>query len=271
MSEVYDFFIPIAARLWRSRTGYEPVVLLVGTREEWSAGHCGVVLKELEREGYPIEMVDHVDGVDDGNVSMSVRQHAAALQWMDFRDILMVGDIDLFPVRRDFYHQSDPNRITIYHAQMYNDAYWPAYGPTMSVATWREVMDLGVGDLAGSVRRTFEDGRIQELIAAKSHDYRDSRIWIFDEVYASKKIRESKFYGSVLRVNSDSSARLCRNSWPEGARAADYIDAHCPRPGWSEENWTKIRALLAQIMPEDLPQLDRYVDTYRKNLPSIRL
>ncbi len=272
MSDIYDFFLPISAKIWRDRIGYEPIVFLVGTSKEWGVGHCGVVLEELSVGGYPIEMVDHVPGVDDGNVSMSIRQHAAALGWLDRNDILLVGDIDLFPIWRGFYHQNSrgAHSIVIHHSDMYNDRYWPAYGPAMSVSAWREVMGLIPGDLMGSLRKTFEEGKIEELIAAKKADYRDSRIWTFDEEYASARIRDSRFYKEILRIASRKEERLCRNSWPVDARASDYIDAHCPRPGWDEESWKKIRALLSQIMPEDLPWLDRYLASYRNNLLSGR-
>jgi hypothetical protein len=265
MSDIYDFFLPISARIWRTRIGYEPLVFLVGTMKEWTQGHCGVVLWELDRAGYHVEMVDHVPWVPDGNVSMSIRQHAAALGWLDEKDIVLVGDIDLFPLRRNFYHQNDLGKhpIVIYHAGMYNDRYWPAYGPAMSVSAWREVMGLETGDLRASLLKTFRDGDIEGLIAAKNANYKDSRIWTFDEEYASARIRSSRFYDGILRVGSSNEERLCRNSWPDGARADKYIDGHCPRPGWSAENWPKIRALLSQVMPEDLSWLDQYVTEYR--------
>jgi hypothetical protein len=272
-SDSYDFFLPIAARVWRKMIGYEPLVFLVGTVEEWSVGHCGAVTRHLRGDGYTVEMVDHVPGVDDANVSMSVRQHAAALPWLDLDDILLVGDIDLLPIRRWFYHQNDDGKheLVIHHSSMYDDRYWPAYGPAMSVAAWREVMGLSAGDLMGSLLKTFREGNIAELIACQKADNRDSRLWFFDEVYASQKIRESRFAKDFLRANSTTKERLCRNSWPFCPLAADYIDCHCPRPGWSEDSWMKIRYILSQTMHEDLHKFDCYVAWYRGSLPQEKL
>jgi len=267
-SDTYDFFLPISARLWRERIGYEPVSILIGTPREWgSYGHCKVVLNELLGSGFPVELVGHVPGITDANVSMAVRQQAAALPWLDPNDLLIVGDVDLFPIRSEFYNQPDPSKdqITICHAGIHGERFWPAYGPRMSVAAWREVMGIVAGNLKRSLEDAFRDGKIEELIAANKADYRDSRLWFFDEEYASSKIRASRF--EILRVQSNGWERLCKNSWPAVVNALDYIDCHCPRPGWNKENWDKIRNVLSQVMSsDDLSWSDRYVAAYRSSV-----
>jgi GNAT superfamily N-acetyltransferase len=264
ISETYDFFLPIVARLWRKRVGYEPIIFLVGTSGEWSLGRPAVVLSELEREGYRIEWVERIDGVSDANVSMSIRQHAAALQDLNPQDLLMVGDVDMLPIRREFYHQHDPaaGPVAIYHAGMYGDTYWPAYGLSMLVSAWREVMDLSVGRLMDSLRNTFASGKIAELVSAQKADFKDSRLWFFDEHYPSARIRASRFCEALIRIQSDGSERLCRHSWPDQIYTSSYIDCHCLRPGWTAENWGRIRAVLAQIMPEHLAWVDGYAASY---------
>lgn len=267
-SSTYDFFLPIAARIWRKRVGYEPMAFLVGPREEWERGHRAVVLHEL---GFPVEFVDRVPGVPDSNVCMSVRQHAATVPWIDGSDLMMVGDVDLLPIRKLFYHQHDPEEyaVAVYHADMYWDRYWPAYGPSMTADTWREVMDLEKGNLRGSLLRTFEDGKIGNLIVANKKDHHDSRLWVFDEQYASVRIRLSRFANSILRIRTDdTNERLCRNRWPGPVDASRYIDLHCPRPGWTNENWAKIRGVLEQVVPSEMPWMDDYVARYRASGPN---
>jgi GNAT superfamily N-acetyltransferase len=264
ISETYDFFLPITAWLWKNRIGYEPIIFLVGTRSEWAGGRPGVVLAELEHEGYRIEWIERIQGVPDANVSMSIRQHAAALPDLDPGDILMVGDVDMLPIRREFYHQHDPSLgpVAIYHAGMYGDTYWPAYGLSLLVSAWREVMDLSPGHLMDSLRKTFATGKIEELIAAQKADYKDSRLWYFDEHYPSARIRGSRFFSSLIRIQSDGSERLCRHSWPDVIYTASYIDCHSLRPGWSVENWGRVRSVLAQVMPEHLAWIDGYAALY---------
>lgn len=272
-SSTYDFFLPISVKLWKKRIGYEPIVFLVGTSQEWCNRHQGIVLEETEKSGVRIEFVSRVDGIPDSNLCMAVRQHAAVILEFSPSDLMLVGDVDLFPIRTEFYHQHDPLKdpIVIYHADMYSDAYWPAYGPSMTVEIWREVMDLEEGDLVGSLRKTFEIGKISDLIAANKANYHDSRLWVFDEQYASLRIRLSRFYGRIRRIGTDdTNERLCRNRLPDKVDASRFIDFHCPRPGWTEENFKKIRGVLEQIVPGEIPWLDHYVEAYRRSGPSVR-
>lgn len=269
-SSTYDFFLPIAVKVWRNRIGYEPVAFLVGDRSEWGAGHRRVALEEV---GCPVEFVERIPGIPDSNVAMSVRQHAAVISWIDPLDLLLIGDVDLIPIRREFYHQHDPHEaaIMIYHADMYWDRYWPAYGPSMTAGAWEEVMGLKKGDLMGSLRRTFREGKIEDLIAANKADHHDSRLWVFDEQYASIRIRLSRFNDKLLRIRTDdTNDRLCRNRWPDRVDASNYIDFHCPRPGWTDDNFGRIRDVLAQVIPRDLPWLDNYVEAYRRSGPSVK-
>ena len=262
-SHVYDFFLPIAARLWKKRIGYEPLILLVGTSDDWNRGSSGVPFQAIKADGHRTEFVDRIPGVDDSNVCMSSRQHAAALTWLDINDILLIGDVDLFPIRRDFYHQHDPERypVAIYHADMYQDTYWPSYGLSMSVASWRATMGLRIGDLKGSLVNSFDRGGIWEIIKAQKANYLDSRLWTFDETYASERVRASRREDELQKIPSHWE-RLCRNTWPVRVYASNYIDCHCPRLGYTE-NWPKIRSVLAQIMPDDLSWVDGYVNAYR--------
>lgn len=262
----YDFFLPIAVRLWRNRIGYEPVVVLVGAEGDWSSGHSGVVYGEI-REKERIEFFRGIPDLPDSTVSQGLRQHVSALDF-GLDDVLLVGDVDLLPVDRGFYHRYDPSMgpVGIYYADMY-DQYWPAYGMLMPVRNWREVMGVTVGDLRGSVERTFMEGGIRALVEAHKVDHCDMRSWIFDETYTSLKIRNSRFFGAVVKFSSLlDGKRPCRVKLPRQPNAFDYVDFHCSRPGWNGENWPGIRQMLAQLLPDDLQWVDRYVGLYRASL-----
>lgn len=266
-NSIYDFFLPIATRLWRNVIGYEPVVVLVGTPDAWMSGHAKVVLDGI-RTVERIEFFGGIQGLPESTVCMGLRQHVSALDF-DPDDILLVGDVDLFPVYRPFYHRHDPskNPVGIYYAEMYEDHYWPAYGVSMSVRNWREVMGVTVGDLRGSLEKTFREGGVEELVEAHLADARDTRYWIFDEVYASLKIRGSRFSGDIAKFPSEMDGRVpCRRKLPRQPYASDYIDFHCSRPGWDGANWPDIRQMLSQIVPGELRWIDQYVGAYRASL-----
>ncbi len=270
-SSSYDFFLPIITTLWRKHIGYEPLVFLVGTLGEWSEGHRKVVLDELITQRISIEFVGHVYGVSDATVSQSIRQHAAALQWLDPSDTMIVGDADVFPLNREYYNPPLHGKyaIAILHSDTYGDEHWPAHGLLMSVDTWREVMRLAVGDVRGSMLKTFLNGDLYSLILAKELNYEDSRLWYFDEANTSKKIRESRFSSSLLKVTAAGGEMLCRNGLSPEVDASKFVDLHCPRPGWSSEHWLRIRNILVQSAPNECIYFDQYMTRYMQSGPLI--
>ena len=266
-SNIYDFFLPISVRLWRKRIGYEPIVVLIGSEQDWSSGQAKVVYDEI-RGSERIEFFQGIPGIPDAAVSMGLRQHVSALD-LDPDDLLLVGDVDLFPVDKSFYHQYDPakNPIGVYYADTYGDAYWPAYGVSMPVRNWREVMGVEVGNFRGSVERAFSRENLTAVgLPGDTGDW-DTRFWTFDERYASLKIKRSRFAKDTALFKTLFEGKLPeRFKLPSQPYAADYIDFHCSRPGWTEANWPDIRYALAQMLPDDLRWLDRYVDAYRRSL-----
>jgi ribosomal protein S18 acetylase RimI-like enzyme len=264
-NSVYDFFLPIAVRLWRKRIGYEPVIVLVGTDEEWSSGHAAVALASTKGR---IECFRPIPEVPDAAVAMALRQHVSALEFAE-DDLIMIGDVDLFPVDREFYHRYDParNPVGIYYAETYGDAYWPAYGVSMPVRNWREVMGVAVGDFRGSVQRAFSDENVKAVGLAEKIGTWDTRFWTFDERHASFRIKNSRFAKDVATFPSVNGKKVPhRVKLPSQPYSQDYVDFHCSRPGWTEENWPDLRHMLAQIMPEDLRWLDQYADAYRRSI-----
>ena len=264
---VYDFFLPIAVRLWRKRIGYEPFVVLVGPEGSWSSGHAKVVYDEI-RDNERVEFFHGIKDIPDAAVSMALRQQVSALEF-DLDDVILIGDVDLFPVDRDFYHRYDSskNPIGIYYSEMYQGEYWPAYGISMPVRNWREVMGITPGDLKGSVERVFTAENVK--VAGLEHDGRpwDRRFWFFDERFASFKIKSSRFAKDVASFSSSIGTKIPqRLKLPDQPYIQDYVDFHCSRPGWTEEGWPDLRYALAQMIPEDLRWIDRYVDAYRRSL-----
>lgn len=132
-------------------------------------------------------------------------------------------------------------------------------------------MGVAVGDFKGSVEKMFAEGKARDLVEAHKTDFRDTRFWTFDERNASLKIKLSRFSKDVATFPSYIGNRHPhRVKLPYQPYAFDYIDFHCSRPGWNEENWPDIRYMLAQLLPEDLRWIDRYVEAYRRSLGTSR-
>jgi hypothetical protein len=260
--------------LWRDRIGYEPSFFLVGTVDEWEhQPRAAIILDELRHHELHVEFVDHIPGAEDGTIAQCVRQHAAAHPYPE-DDILMPSDADLLPIRREFYHQHDPEKhaIGLYYWNGYpgeEDRHWPSCHMSMRVRTWREVMGLDV-PLREAMVRNFSDYNLSAKMAAKRADPGKNwgHVWFTDEFIASLKVKESRYHphgiNFITREGHPPKDRLDRSAWPAQYDVTQYTDVHSIRPIWNAVNWPRFRPIIEQTMPDKLAWADRYISDFRK-------
>jgi len=282
----YSFLSVIAALCWRERIGYEPSLFLVGTEEDWRSHRYGsVVLKAADDRSIHKVFVDRIQGVEDKTVAQCCRQYAACHDFAD-SDYLMPSDADLLPIRKEFYHQHDPEKhpIALFYANAYigeEETHWPSCHTPMLAGTWREVMGLEIGRMSECMRRNFEEYGLPdkmkaweaECAAAKAANRpADSKffwpVWFTDELVVSKKIKQSQYYPSrVLKIVRDGHPpkdRLDRSSWPFFCDVNRYADSHSLRPGWSAPNWPRLAPFLKKLLPAHATWLDWYRVEFRE-------
>lgn len=259
----YSFFLPFTCLFWR-RIGYEPILFLVGTFDnEWIHQPSRVVIDALAEIGQEVRWIDHVPGVSSATVAQCVRHHVAALKELSDSDLLMTSDADLFPLRREFFHQHGPFPVALYYSNVYGDNdHWTNLHMSFSVGALREIMGIQVGDVRASMLKMFEDGQLDKLIQAKKDDPSDDRLWFFDERYPSRKIIESRFYPRLVqkipREGHPPKDQINRGPWLDTYTERDYVDYHAPRPGWADRYWPWFRPLLARFIPDRLAWADFY-------------
>jgi hypothetical protein len=276
----YSSLLIFAALLWRERIGYEPILFLIGDEDEaanlsWGAPTSGLVYNALFKFGFQYELIDGVKGIEGATLSQCVRHHAAAMDFPE-EDILIPSDADLFPLRKEFYYQHQKD-ITLYYYNGYpgeEESHWPTCHQSASVKVWREMMGL---DPAKSVRenllRSLEESNIRDLAKARAADPQDwAAEWFFDEHFSSRKIKESRFYpNGIHRIAreghppKDRLDRAHRPSW-KNANVNNYVDAHTVRPAWDDENWSMLRPLIEQTMPQHLAWADAFRLEFKKEM-----
>ena len=263
----YSACLPLVGRFWR-RVGYEPLFLLVG---DWRKPHARIVCEELKGI-FPIEYVAvpqyQYPGIRSASISQGIRQHAAAFSWLAEDTLLIPSDADLFPLRRDFYHQhEDP--ITLYYANAHEgeeNTHVPACHMSMRVKTWRQVMGYGIGDPLDALCISMERLGMQRLIDARAADPKQwEGEWYFMQRWSSGRIFGSGL--SIKRVNREGRPpvdRLDRAYWPEHIDISRFTDCHTIRPLWTEANWKRFRPVVEQVIPESLEWADDYIARFRE-------
>jgi len=262
----YDFFAPLTTLMWRHVGDMETLVLLTGTSAEWESGSGGVVRKALEEVGAHVHFIGPVEGYQSGQVAQSSRQHVSALDLPE-SDVLVTGDIDMWPFQRDWFHQHDPERwaFTLYYSNAYGEKYPPFHCTPYVAATvkmWREVMGLKVtGEIASQLQANFDRhlGRYHDSWTA----------WWTDELYFNSRLMGWEGYPSrcqmIPRQGQPPHDRIDRGCWPDVIDwSKPLVDTHLIRPGAIPDNWRKIKPILEHFLPDKMEWINGYLKTYRK-------
>lgn len=270
----YSAFLPVTGLLWRERIGFEPTFFLVGTEQEWREHkYCSVVMRELDRFSFHYVFVPYMEGVEDPTISQCVRNVAAVYPY-DENDFLIISDADLLPIRKEFYHQHDPEKHAI--ALFYSNAYpidefphWASCHYSMKVKTWREVMKYEGSTITDALAANFKEYGLAEKMAAKKADPKKwVDVWFTDELVASRKIAASKYYPDqimfITRDGHPPKDRLDRASWPFWADISKLTDCHSLRPLWNVNCWPRLRPVLHELLPTHKEWLDQYRDDFWK-------
>lgn len=206
--------LPFTCLFWREVVGYEPYVFLVGTDAEISSAPMVRTMDALRQFEVRYAVVEPVAGHSLVASAKHVRQHAASLSMFTDGDWIMAADADLWPLKRDFYHQHDDDGEQLAVLYYYNgdgfksaEATLPAFESdhrfptipmchtTLRAREWRSAWQLEPDDLRGSMKRTFERRRVGDVSRRPEDETPENWAWWMD---------------SDQRV---STATLCEQPW----------------------------------------------------------
>jgi len=255
----YLFYLPFTVLLWKRIVGYDPLVLITFEKEHMEPV-TQLVIGEVVKQQGNVTLV-HVDKIPCQTVStiaQASRLYSSFLPGFGPHDRIMMGDADLFPLKREPWVQSDNERPCF----IANDAYRnlglpreqmqiPFVGIMMNVSVWRFV-------LGGPYRRTtFLGGEFEEILAdelTKGEDYYGPQLWptvdrVFDQLWVARWLQETGFYPSKCesRVRNTADDRLDRINWNfdlEKLARGGYADAHLFKDGHTGESWQRTLELL---------------------------
>lgn len=290
----YSFPLPLALLLWRDLVGYNTRAFLVGTEEQWQALPARSCLAALRAHGLSFVFVPELPGYSTVAVAKHVRQHAAALVDFANLDWIMPSDADLFPIRREYFHQHEQRaeRAVLYFANgdefqraetalegFEGDRRFPTLPmchTTMRAREWRDVWQLRPGELRASLLATFERCRVGVAGAVPPGETSEGWAWWMDSdqrvstaLLAAQPWFHPRGVHMIWRSKrggppDDRLDRARMREWPTVASSAAladrYVDAHIPRAPHGEEGWR----VLAPIFEALLPQHAAWARQYRR-------
>lgn len=260
---LYNFFAPLTALLWTRLVGIRPVYMVFKYSEP--SPTMKLILEYTERAGAHLEYVDHPlqAGYTRGCVVMTSRYLVGAWD-MPEDHYVMLSDVDMWPLNRDFFHRQDPTKdVHLLYANPYGHPLTaPRYASCyvgMNISLWRTTMQVEKGDLQAELKDLLD----RELTPQAAVDVQ----WAFDQNIFAKLLRQWPRYPAHVQfverdVNRD---RIDRSRWHFSGSLDGIVESHLLRPGYLPHHWSELRRLAAAALGNnaaDLRFFDEFHDKY---------
>jgi hypothetical protein len=255
----YAFYVPLTALMWREVGGYHPLVLSLGPLPR-------IV---IERTTEIIRNTDIVEVVKPDCCGMQaatqlVRLLAYLAPGVEPDDWLLMGDVDAWPLLAEPFQRPLKEAHLMYDASTQLDIpgkTTPAY-PMGYIAARASLWSTWMRVTATTLREGLEMLFLTEPVLTAGGVNAD-------EALITSRIKAWHGHPDrcelVPRSGFPCRGRIDRAAWPANVRkyihndSAPPIDAHLLRPGWTDENWPRIRPLLElYLSPKWLAWCDDY-------------
>lgn len=289
----YSFLLPITCMLWNDVIGLFPVPLLVGTQDEWVVDPClSLVYRAImTRGGMHPQFIGRAEGYPDHTTAQNCRQHAAALDIPDDTWI-MPADADLWPLKRDFYHQHEGTQyraVSLYangdhfqgkenvlerSAQGLGTQTLPTCHLTMRAKDWRAIYNPIPGDIAGSIKKTL-DAWLPTRVDVPGYD-KGFHLWMSDQQLMTVALcKQPWFPGGVKFVGRrghppvDRLDRCHINDWAMPFDPTRWTDAHVHKSPYLPGMWSTLLKVIDGMMPQHSEWARKYHADYTKALEEV--
>jgi len=245
--------------MWKE-IGFEPVVIYVGKPDAWTGG-CQTVAGETCEDLFILSsLIEPIEGYDDGTIAQAARLIGSSLPVHD-DDYILTTDVDLLPIQRAYFEQADMSKpIHLFFSNAYGQHNGPHY-PICHIGANRIVWN----QLVGCEGRPTPWALISKIMADLPPNSPHPAAWNFDEEWISRKISSSPLFGQAQHISRGfnpygfARGRIDRGQLHElNPPIGEAIDCHAWRPGYSLENWPKIREIFKHVVPEGLEWADIY-------------
>lgn len=173
------------------------------------------------------------------------RLYAAALGHLYPEEILITADADMCVFDREFWEESLlPPAFNIIGADLVPKGQVPMCYLSAEAKVWKKVMQIA--------NRTYQQCLDDLLGNIEAENFRGN-YWAKDQETAYKQLAKydhgiQNNVNRAINGNQFATRRADRDGWNV---PPDIIDAHLPRPGFTDENFSRIDELFISMYPND--------------------
>lgn len=189
------------------------------------------------------------------------RLYASALPELDEKEVLITGDVDM-AVFGDYLLQGNSGQIHVFGTDLVPVGQYPICYVAMPCKTWRQVMWITPGVPVQQY--------LDELLGHLECDHFRGNYWGKDQETIYNQVTRGNWpvvkHERARIPHGFATRRADRDGWPD-TPGPDTIDAHLPRPGYTDANWSRIFNLFQTMYPnDDLQWMEDYRNQYIKLL-----
>lgn len=257
--DLYFFYLPIVTWSW-NKIGVNPIILLpLSTNVEQSRRDLLVFItcevNDIRYHTNHFKSPAHKEAT----YAQCARLYAATFT-LPIEETLITSDIDMAVFNKDYFNQANNDQINIFGADLVPPKQYPICYISMPVKTWREVMWITPGV---SIQQYLD-----ELLGHLECEHFKGNYWAKDQETIYNAINRGSFpavlHNRAKHPYQFATRRADRDGWPD-APPPEIIDAHLPRPGYTDENFAKILKLFQDVYPEeDFTWMVHYRNEYLK-------
>lgn len=264
ISSTYDdqylFYLPIIVWSW-NKIGVDVVSYQPGNNIFITEPRLSLISKvsynlDLRWQAWGFFCPEHKEAT----YAQCVRLYAAGDWDIEDPEVLITSDVDMAVFNKDFFNQLNDGRIHVAGTDLVPDGQYPMCYIAMPAQKWREVMMID--------NDTEEQTKLDQLLGHLDCEHFRGNYWAKDqeEAYNHIHLYELVKHNRAAPGTQFATRRADRDGWPT-VIPPDIIDAHLPRPGYTEENFAKIMNLFQSMYPlEDFTWMHEYRDEYVKLL-----
>lgn len=262
--DLYFFYTPIVLWSWK-KIGCETILIT----PSYPPQEKGLYERSLlafstcaKQNCYPINLCFEAPDHKKATYAQCARLFGAAFPLRDDKEVLITGDIDMAVFNEAYFAQANNECINVFGADLVPPNQYPICYISMPATTWRTVMGIENG--------TTVQKYLDELVGVIECEHFRANQWALDQDTIYKRLTASghqpiKHYRAKA-PHQFATCRADRDGWPDSPPIG-IIDAHLPRPGYTEENFAKILKLFQEIYPdEDFTWMVEYQKEYIKLL-----
>jgi hypothetical protein len=260
--DLYFFFLPIITWSW-NKIGVTPIIILpIATNDDQRRRDLTIFIhSELAELKYNVIFYS-APAHKEATYAQCSRLYASAIDTLPEDEILITGDIDMAVFNKEYFNQANNDQINIFGVDLVPANQYPICYISMPVKTWRHVMWITPGV---PVQKYLD-----ELLGHLECDHFKGNYWAKDQEtifnYLERQAWPVVKHKRAKHPHQFATRRADRDGWPD-ALPPDIIDAHLPRPGYTEENFAKILKLFQDVYPdEDFTWMVEYRNEYLKFL-----